>query len=175
MSVSGTMDRVAEAALGGADLVAGAVRLRYLLPASVERAWAGLTDPDHVVAWLGRLVGGPLRVGHDVEIWHDEDVRSRHTVVLCEPPHRLRMTWDFPGESTSVVLFTLTEAPGAGTRLDVLHEALEDPVSYAAGWHRHLEYLDAHLRGADRPFDDFWDGYDDLVERYRAGAARSTT
>lgn len=39
-------------------------------------------------------------------------------------------------------------------------------VSYAAGWHRHLQYLEAHLRGGDLPLEGFWTGYDRLVELY---------
>ncbi len=40
-------------------------------------------------------------------------------------------------------------------------------VPYAAGWHRHLEFLAAHLDGHDRPWSQFWAGYDDLAARYR--------
>lgn len=39
-------------------------------------------------------------------------------------------------------------------------------MSYAAGWHRHLQYLEAHLRGGDLPLEGFWTGYDRLVELY---------
>ncbi len=56
--------------------------------------------------------------------------------------------------------------------LTVHHEDVEDAVSYAAGWHRHLQYLEAHLRGGDLPVDDFWSGYDDLVELYDEARSR---
>lgn len=54
--------------------------------------------------------------------------------------------------------------------MEVIHKGLADPVAYAAGWHQHLEYLAAHLGGQDRPFSDFWSGYDVLVARYGATA-----
>ena len=56
--------------------------------------------------------------------------------------------------------------PGA-TILDRQHDDLDDPAAYAAGWHRHLDFLAAHLAGQDLSFGDFWTGYDALVARYR--------
>ena len=160
------------ALLGRADPVSGTVRLQHVLPASIGAAWEALTTPAHTITWLGRLTGAPLREGAVVALWHDEHVRSDHHVLQCEPPWALRLTWDFPDEQPSTVLFSLTEAVPGATQLTVLHEGLEDPVSYAADWHRHVEYLDAHLRGTDRSAGDFWDGYQSLLERYHEGATR---
>jgi uncharacterized protein YndB with AHSA1/START domain len=158
--------------LGRADPASGAVQLQHVLPASIGAAWEALTTPAHTITWLGRLTGAPLREGASVALWHDEHVRSDHYVLQCDPPRALRLTWDFPDESPSTVLFSVAEAAPGSTRFTVLHEGLEDPVSYAAGWHRHVEYLDAHLRGTDLSAVDFWDGYQGLVERYQEGVNR---
>jgi uncharacterized protein YndB with AHSA1/START domain len=106
--------------------------------------------------------------GGHFELWHDDDVRSRHAVLQWSPPRLLTLTWDFPEERRSQVAFALAEASSSAATLSVHHQGLDDVVSYAAGWHRHLHYLDAHLRGGDLPIDDFWTGYDDLVQLYDA-------
>lgn len=158
--------------LSRADPANGSVQLQLVLPAPIGAVWEALTTPEHTVAWLGRLTGPPVREGAAVALWHDEHTRSDHRVLQCEPPRVLRLSWDFPDESPSTVLFSLTDPSPGSTHITVLHEGLKDVVSYATGWHRHLEYLDAHLRGADRSVDDFWEGYEDLLERYHEGVTR---
>ncbi len=152
--------------VGHADKAHGEVRVHVALPARVEDAWQALTDGQHIATWLGRLDDGTVTSGGRFALWHDDDVRSRHTVVQWQPPRLLTLTWDFPEERRSQVSFALLGAGSAATTLTVHHQGLDDPVSYAAGWHRHLEYLEAHLGGGDLPMDDFWTGYDDLVQLY---------
>lgn len=50
----------------------------------------------------------------------------------------------------------------------MLDEGLQDPWPYAAGWHRHLDHLRAHLSGQNLPMQGFWDGYDELLRLYRS-------
>ena len=153
--------------LGTVDPAGRSLHLSTQLAAPPVQVWAALTRPDELAAWLGRVEHGPDAVGSRFAVEHDEDTRSQHVVTAWQPERLLAMTWVFPAEAESSVRFTL-EAAGEGTRLGVVHEELADPVAYAAGWHRHLQYLGAHLTGADRPFEHFWDGYEDLVERYGA-------
>lgn len=80
-----------------------------------------------------------------------------------ETPHLLELTWDFPDEAPSRVTFQL-DAQGAGNTLVIVeHRGLEDPASYAAGWHLHLTYLASHLTGQDLAWDDF----DTRAHKYR--------
>ncbi|WP_255491720.1 MULTISPECIES: SRPBCC domain-containing protein [unclassified Actinotalea] len=150
---------------GRADTAHGEVHLEVALPAATSDVWRALTDGEHTVRWLGRL-DGVVAEGVRFDLWHDEHVRSRHAVLQWEPRRLLILTWDFPEERPSRLTVALDEVAPSSTTLTLHHEDLDDAVSYAAGWHRHLEYLHAHLAGDDLPFDDFWTGYDDLVEHY---------
>jgi len=156
--------------LGGADPARRLAFLDHVLPAGTGDVWQALTDPDRTARWLGRLVGPPLGPGRRVTLWHDDDVASQHVVVRWEPDRLLELTWDFPDERPSRVRFVVGPVGDGGARLTVQHEDLDDPASYAAGWHRHVEYLDAHLRARDLPPERFWDGYDELLQRYRRAA-----
>lgn len=140
--------------------------MRTALPRSVERVWQALTAGEHTISWLGRLDVDLIAEGCRFGLWHDEDVRSRHTVVQWQPRRLLTLTWEFPGERASRVTFALTGTTASTATLTVHHEDLEDAVSYAAGWHRHLEYLEAHLEGRDLSTEDFWLGYEYLVGLY---------
>jgi len=151
--------------LGAADPRVGRVRLTRSLPADRRTVWTALTDPERLAAWLGRLDGSLDRLGSRVRIWHEESVRSGHTVLEWSPQQSLALTWEFPDEPDSTVRFELSA--GSPTNVTVTHEGLTEPAEYAAGWHRHLDYLEAHLAGADLPWADYWTGYDDLVARHR--------
>ena len=149
--------------LGGVDAEGVDLSLEVVAPVGV--VWSALVEPDRAAAWLGRLEPGPHRVGDRFAVRHDETTTSWHTVLTWEPARRWETTWEFPEERASRLEVVLV-ASGPGTRLTLRHTALEDPVSYAAGWHRHLEHLVAHLGGDDGP--PTWAGYDALVDRYRA-------
>ena len=140
--------------------------MHLVLPTSVEQAWQALTDGGRTIRWLGRLDVGEVSDGGRFGLWHDETIRSQDVVLQWDPHRLLTLAWDFPGERPSRVTFALAGGVASPATLVVHHQDLDDPVSYAAGWHRHLQYLDAHLRGDDLPLGDFWTGYDRLVEAY---------
>ncbi|VEH26717.1 Activator of Hsp90 ATPase homolog 1-like protein [Cellulomonas fimi] len=142
--------------------------MQLAAPGPVDRVWQALTDGRHTVSWLGRLNVERVVEGGHFDLWHDEDVSSRHTVVQWHPRRLLALTWDFPEEHSSRVSFGLAETSASTAMLTVHHESVDDAVSYAAGWHRHLQFLEAHLRGRDLPLGEFWTGYDDLVGLYGA-------
>lgn len=135
----------------------------------MQRAWAALTSADELSTWMGRIVGPPLGAGSEVDLWHEEVVKSSHVVQRWGPPALLELTWDFPDETPSRVSFNL-DAQGADTLVTVDHQGLDDPVSYAAGWDRHLTYLASHLSGQNLAWSCFWDGFDVLVGLYREGS-----
>jgi uncharacterized protein YndB with AHSA1/START domain len=143
----------------------GTVRMERLLPASVERVWSYLTDPQKRGTWLA---GGPmdLHVGGNVELqfdharlsaeptperfreyMHGHIVRGR--ITACEPLKHLSFTWGDSDTTASEVSFELT-ARGAQTHLVLTQRRLPDrdeTVSVASGWHTHLGILDDQLRG----------------------------
>ena len=155
--------------LGTVDVAGRSVHLTKHLAAPPAQVWQALTQPDELTAWLGQVQDGRPAPHARFALRHDATTCSHHGVIGWEPEQLLALTWDFPEEEQSRVSFALAPQ-GAGTRITVAHQDLADPAAYAAGWHRHLEYLAAHLTGADRPFADFWDGYDALVQRYAADA-----
>lgn len=154
------------------------MHLSLVVSSDVQRVWAALTSAEDLLTWIGRLDGPPLGAGSEFDLWHEETVKSSHIVERWSPPTRLALTWEFPGETPSRVTFHLAAQGDANTLVTVEHHGLDDPVSYAAGWHRHLTYLASHLTGQDLAWENFWDGFDALAVKYRnsaEGAQAETT
>ncbi len=152
--------------------------MQRLLPGPIERVWAWLTESDLRARWLasGEM---PLRAGSDFTLtWRNDDltdppgarpegmseVHSAGCRVLeAVPPTRLRYEWSGVGEVTfdlkpagDKVLLTLTHARLAG-RGRIL--------AVSAGWHAHLDVLEARLTGAvPRPHWDNWRALRDVYE-----------
>lgn len=144
---------------------AGEAEVALTVPVPRRTVWAALTEPARLATWLGR-VEGSLTDPAGFVVRHDAETASRHRVTHRREQDSWALTWDFPEEPPSAVAFALTGEPEGPTTVTVLHAGLADAVGYAAGWHRHLELLGAHLLGAPAP-GDFWDGHDVLVARYR--------
>lgn len=133
------------------------IERELVLPHSVERVWAALTEPDQIARWFGDtaeldLVPG----GAGLFTWGDTD-RSAVVVETVEPPRRFAFWWNSgsgdrvePGNRT-LVDFTL-EPDGDGTRLRLLESgfaSLDDPARQHAansdGWTVELAELEAYL------------------------------
>lgn len=122
---------------------------------------------DELSHWLGRVSDGLPAPAGKFALWHDESTRSTHTVTAWEPPLFARVELGLPDKTMSNVAIELA-AQADGTVVSVQHDGVGDPASYAAGWHRHLDYLASHLAGEDESPADFWDGYDALAESARS-------
>lgn len=114
--------------------------------------WAAITEPERLARWFAR-VGGNLRTGGTYEVVFDEDDPSQRawgTVLECDPPHHLAVSWIFGDDQKSVLVVDLLE-DGDRTRLELVHRALPRGATagYGAGWHTYLDQLDAHLAGRD--------------------------
>lgn len=141
-----------------------------LLPGTADRLWSYLTDGDLRARWLaaGRM---ELAEGSAFTLrWRNDDLSeiasvrpasfaeeqtmdSRITEV--DPPHRLSFTWADTGEVT----FDLDER-GDGVLLTITHRRIVDRelmLCVSAGWHTHLDILEAVLSGSPRPA--FWDAW----------------
>lgn len=147
------------------------IRFERLLPASIDKVWAYLTESDKRAQWFA---GGPIepRVGGAVELvfrnsrltpepvperWQDaEGAVGRGNVTRYEPPHTLGITWFEDDGEPSEVVFELS-AEGDRTRLVLTHSRLPSRdllVDVAGGWHGHLGVLDDVLAG--RAPQRFW-------------------
>lgn len=145
------------------DSAAECVWLSWLLDAPRDRVWWGLTDPEALPQWLGRLVSGSFETGSTVIIEHAKDYRCTSNITACQQQRLLAMTWDFPDEPLSRLRFELAPA-GTGTQLVLTHEALgAETAGYLAGWHTHLLYLEGVLTGEPRPMAEFWATYDSIA------------
>ncbi|MGR4892911.1 SRPBCC family protein [Sphingopyxis sp. LARHCG72] len=141
-----------------------------LLPGPVDRIWAYLTDSDLRRQWLAAgameaSVGAPVEL-----VWRNDELtdppgtrpdgfgeehRMMCEVVAIDAPHMLSISWG----STGGVTFTLEEK-GDEVLLTIVHKRIEDPevrLNVSAGWHAHLDVLEARTRGSEAaPHWDHW-------------------
>jgi uncharacterized protein YndB with AHSA1/START domain len=162
---------------------AGAIRFERLLPGPIERVWDYLVDPEKRRTWFA---GGPMdvRPGGEFEyIWrnseftdHDDPAPEKYAghaehrmkghVTEADPPRRLVHTFDEYGETPNEVTFELAER-GDNVLLTLTHRRLSGRagmLSVGAGWHAHLDLLQARLEGRDPP--PFWKTHERAAQDY---------
>jgi uncharacterized protein len=130
-----------------------AVRFERLFDFTPEELWKALTDPEQLLGWLAHAESFDPRVGGAVELDFGEGVAVRGEVLQLEPGRVLEYTWTHSGEIESLVRFELTPHEH-GTLLVLDHRRLtrEVGVQYGAGWHAHLDLLEAALAGGSLGF-----------------------
>jgi uncharacterized protein YndB with AHSA1/START domain len=152
------------------------LRIKRLLPGSIDRVWAYLTDSDLRRQWLASGTM-EMRVGAPFElVWRneelenagqrpegfDEEHRMESRITELDPPRKLGFQFGSSGDVTieleergDEVLLTLTHRrlPGRDIMLKV-----------AAGWHAHLDVLAAKVAGESPP--PFWANWSELREQY---------
>ncbi len=99
-----------------------------ILPVSLERAWAAITEPEQMSQWAGAQVEMELLPGAEARlVWGDDVVRWR--IDAFEPPGRFAYRW-YPGSGDDLTLplenqpatmveFFLEEIP-EGTKLTLI-------------------------------------------------------
>lgn len=131
------------------------VTLQRVFHASIEELWAALVEPEQIRAWFTPARVEP-RVGGRIELRsHDgRGTMMEGMVRVFEPPRIFEYDWVSPNQ-TSVVRYEL-EPAGAGTRLTLSESVLTDANlrRRTAGWHQHVERLEAHLRGEPCPVSE---------------------
>ncbi len=141
------------------------VHLRRHFPHPLERVWAALTDPEQIKVWLMDLdileleVGGAIRFEADC-------MGPTGEILVLDPPSVFEYTWTGHDPPLSIVRFEL-ESTENGTMLDVSHIRLptrSSAVEHAAGWHTHIEWMQAMLSGGEK--SDFDSRHGELVALY---------
>lgn len=136
------------------------ILLTVEIPASRERVWWALTDPEAIVAWWREGVSLDARAGGAfVERWRDASGREVVTsgrVLGAEPPSELDLSWaDDDWEAETRVHVRLEDVDGR-TRVTLVHDGWDAFAprererlmrEHAAGWSAHLERLAAHAEG----------------------------
>lgn len=175
-----------------AKLVAPAqLEIVRILPASCERVWEYLTDPELRQQWFcagetGTAPGESFVMDFDhsrisasdppAGIECGDPMIMQGTISIFDPPHKLAYRW--PGatdEDESLVTIELTQE-GDNTRLHLVHSKLTNPEfqkGASAGWHAHLDLLVDLISGTD--VRDFWVHYGSLKQEYDARIPASPT
>ncbi len=149
------------------------------LPGPIEHVWKYLVDSDLRRQWLasGDM---ELREGATFElVWRNDELSSTPSerpegfsaegratcrILEVDPPHKLRYDWPNVGEVT----FELKDT-GKDVVLTVVHRKVPDrrlALMVGAGWHMHLDFLVARVRGTDP--GSFWSGWKKLHAEYEA-------
>jgi uncharacterized protein YndB with AHSA1/START domain len=127
------------------------VRFERRYDATPDELWSALTEPDRLGRWLADVADLELRVGGRFLLrWQESDgtQETDGTILALEPGKLLELNWTYPGEPDSVARFELMP-DGDGTILVLDHRGLPPGAiaGYGAGWHSHLDSLDAYLAG----------------------------
>lgn len=165
----------------GVAIAQRTVRIERLLPGPVERVWEYLTDPEKRGKWLAKgpmanHAGGPVELifrhselstaATPEKYLQYEGHKNAGTVIRCEPPTYLAMTWEEGAGEPSEVSFELRAVDG-NTLLTLTHSRLADHgamVSVSSGWHTHLSVLINVLDGVETT--DFWGKLESLEAEY---------
>ena len=143
--------------VGSGRIAAGegrAVRLRRVYDAPIDDVWDALTSRERISRWF-LPISGDLHVGGRYQL----EGNAGGEVLVCEPPHRFRVTWVY-GEVTSPADVSelevrLTPAAEGGTTVELEHTAIvpEDawamfgPGAVGVGWDGGLLGSSLHLQG----------------------------
>lgn len=142
------------------------VSLRRTFAVSIDELWSALTEPERVRRWFSPAKIEP-RVGGRIEMeGYDGSSMMEGMIRVFDPPRVFEYDW-VSRHQTSIVRYEL-EPDGAGTRLTLTEQRLTDVATErrTAGWHLHVERLDAYLEtGADQPPSE--QRWNELRESYR--------
>lgn len=154
------------------------LNIKRVLPGSVERVWAYLTEDELRGKWMasGNM---ELAVGAPFELtWRNDELTSppgrrpenfgkehsmRSEITEVDQLRRLSFTWGGTGDVT----FELEPLGDNKVLLTVTHRRIVDRpmrLNICAGWHAHLDILVARLSG-DEP-EAFWDRWSSLKQEY---------
>jgi uncharacterized protein YndB with AHSA1/START domain len=140
---------------------------KILLRAPRARVWRALTDPVELGIWFGaKLPPGTMAPGARVrgQITHPgyEHLTLDITIDKIEPERLFSWRWhpgavdpgrDYSKDPTTLVVFTLEEAPG-GTLLTVVESGFDQvPAAYRAtsfrlneeGWAEQMKNIERHV------------------------------
>jgi uncharacterized protein YndB with AHSA1/START domain len=147
------------------DDAAFAVRRTVTIAAPVDKVWAAITEPQHLVRWFGQRAELPeLAVGARGSLGFDGYGDFPVRVEELDPPHSIAYRWSndnaTPPEDaaddevfarSTVFRFTLEPSP-EGTLLTVVEtgfDSLTDPAAAMAsnrgGWTDEIDELVAYL------------------------------
>lgn len=146
------------------------VEFERVLDAAIEVVWAMLTTGDGMQRWLAPAKVD-LRFGGRVDIDFGEGGAAGGEIIDLVPGEALEYRWRFTGEPDSIVRFELEVIDAKTTRLRLSHRMLpvDQATGYGAGWHAHLDQLEAAVTGRD--LIDWLDRYTGVMPEYESQTA----
>jgi uncharacterized protein YndB with AHSA1/START domain len=130
----------------------GVVRIEDRFDTDINDLWSALTEPRRLARWLGE-VEGDLRLGGEFRArFFASGWEGAGRVEACEPPRRLLLLTEQPGQPDEHAIEVTLTADGDHTLL-VWEERgmpLDQLAAYGAGIQVHVEDLAAHLAGRER-------------------------
>jgi uncharacterized protein YndB with AHSA1/START domain len=130
----------------------GVVRVEDRFDTDIDDLWSALTDPHRLARWMGE-VEGDLRLGGEFRArFFASGWEGTGRVEACEPPRRLLLLTEQPGQTDEHVIEATLTADGDQTIL-VWEERgmpLDHLAAYGAGIQVHVEDLAAYLAGRER-------------------------
>lgn len=129
--------------------------------------WAALSDTAQLAAWLDEA-SVDLRVGGLFQIRFGDGTMNGLITDLIQDTV-LAYSWHEGQYGQSHVRWELSDSPDGGTTLTLTHTRLltDSAPGFAAGWHHHLERLDALLTRRQLDWDA--DRFAELHAMYKAG------
>ena len=123
------------------------VTLRRTYKAAIDDVWDALTNPTRIGRWF-LPISGDYRVGGTFQF----EGNAGGTIVSCDRPKRLEVTW---GDPSSIVVVELTAVGEEATTFELIHTApVPDemwaeygPGAVGVGWEGGLLGLELHLKG----------------------------
>lgn len=125
-----------------------AVMMARTVTSAVEEVWSAVTDPDRLPQWLG-TPQGRLEPAQMFTLYG-----ATCEIVVCQPPHRLEVSWTRAGE-TNTLRVGISSRP-EGTEVVVEHAGIRNLalVGYGPSWEERLAHLEEHLSGLQVPQHD---------------------
>jgi uncharacterized protein YndB with AHSA1/START domain len=139
--------------VGSGRIAAGdgkTVLLRRTYDAPIDDVWDALTNPERIGRWF-LPISGDYRVGGTYQF----EGNAGGTILSCDRPNALHVTWAYgPGEPSEVRV-RLARAGDDATTLELEHVAVVPaemwdqfgPGAVGVGWEGGLLGLELHLRG----------------------------
>jgi uncharacterized protein YndB with AHSA1/START domain len=145
------------------------VEFERVLDAAIDTVWAMLSTEDGLEKWLAPATVD-LRFGGTMDIDFGEGGVAGGEIIELVPGVALEYHWRFTGEPDSVVRFELEMVDPNTTRLRLHHRMLppDQAVGYSAGWHAHLDQLEAALAGS--PHVDWMERFTAVKAEYESQA-----
>ena len=143
------------------------VEFERVLNAAIDTVWTMLTTEEGLEKWLAPASVN-LRFGGTMDIDFGEGAVVGGQIIDLIPGVALEYHWRFTGEPDSIVRFELEVLDPRTTRLRLRHRMLppDQAVGYGAGWHAHLDQLEAAL-SHDDPFD-WMERFTELMPEYES-------